>query len=229
MWKPAELGLALLLLASQTAWPQDATQFWPELDVYLQKGERVRLLFAGAGYLGEQSSGNSAVASYLEIALRPLLRRELRDDQDVFRKRYLTFRAGYRYSKKLSSTEPNWERRAVAEVTGRYPLPLGLLLSDRNRGDFRSIRGAPFSMRYRNRLWLDRDVQLGSLVLTPFVYEELYYDTRYSAWARNRTAIGVQIPVGPRVQIQPYIFRQNDTRSTPRHTDAAGLTLSLFF
>jgi hypothetical protein len=38
----------------------------------------------------------------------------------------------------------------MVETTTRWPLPWKLVIADRNRGDFRFIRGQPFSTRYRN-------------------------------------------------------------------------------
>jgi hypothetical protein len=84
-------------------------------------------------------------------------------------------------------------------------------------------------MRYRNRLWAERDLNLGRLVFTPYVYDEVFYDTRYSAWTTNRTAIGLQFPTGPHVVIEPYVLRQNDQRATPKHVNAFGFTLNLYF
>jgi hypothetical protein len=82
---------------------------------------------------------------------------------------------------------------------------------------------------YRNRLRLDRDCRLGNFAFTPYVYDEIFYDSQYDAWNRNRYAIGVQVPSGAHVVIEPYFLRLNDSRSTPRHVNAFGLTLNLYF
>jgi len=44
------------------------------------------------------------------------------------------------------------ENRAIAETTARYPLPGKIVIADRNRGDFRFIKGQGFSDAVRNRL-----------------------------------------------------------------------------
>ena len=66
------------------------------------------------------------------------------------------------------------------------------MLKDRNRGDFRFVQGRPFSARYRNRLWVKDDVILGKVAVTPYVYDEIFFDGRYGAWTANRVAFGMQ-------------------------------------
>ena len=64
-------------------------------------------------------------------------------------------------------------------------------MADSSRGELRFIGGQPFSTRYRNKLQLERDFSFGSLVFTPYLNGQLYYDTRYEVWNRNRYSAGV--------------------------------------
>jgi hypothetical protein len=153
----------------------------------------------------------------------------LRQRDDVFRRRFLTFRAGYQYTTSFVNNDSSSENRGIVESTARYPLWAKIVVSDRNRGEFRFIRGQPFSMRYRSRLTVEHDFRLGRFVCTPYVYDEVFYDTRYDAWNRNRYAAGVQIPAGPHMLVEPYFLRQHDTRTTPRYINVLGLTLDLYF
>jgi hypothetical protein len=107
-------------------------------------------------------------------------------------------------------------------------LPWLLVISDRNRGEVRFIQGQPFSTRYRNRLRLARDVQYGWFNCTPYVYDEIFYDTRYDQWTRNQYALGTQFPVSPHVILEPYYLRQNSRHSTYPHIDAFGFKLNLY-
>jgi hypothetical protein len=103
------------------------------------------------------------------------------------------FSAGYpQYRTSFVNADSTSENRGIVEFTSRFSLPGELVLADRNRAEFRFIKGQPFSTRYRNRL-------------------------------------GVQVPSGAHVVIEPYILRQNDSRSTPPHVDALGITLNLYF
>lgn len=102
-------------------------------------------------------------------------------------------------------------------------------MTDSSRGDLRFISGQPFSTRYRNKLQLERDFCFGPLVFTPYLNGQLYYDTRYDIWNRNRYSAGVQIPAGQHLVLETYYLRQNDNRSTTPHVNAVGLTFNLYF
>jgi hypothetical protein len=82
---------------------------------------------------------------------------------------------------------------------------------DSSRGDLRFIRGQPFSTRYRNKLQLERDFSFGSLAFTPYLNGQLYYDTRYDVWNRNRYSAGVEVPAGKHLVLETYYLRQNDS------------------
>jgi hypothetical protein len=67
-----------------------------------------------------------------------------------------------------------------------------MLLSDRNRLDLRWVNSV-FSWRYRGRLTLEREFHVGEKrALTPYTSGELYYDSRFEIWNRNRYAFGLQ-------------------------------------
>lgn len=220
-----------------SAWAVDAAdqntrnEVWPELGIYAQQGPMFRLEFVDFAR-GNQSThewtGDFAI--YIEAALKPVLRRELRERPDVFRNKYLTFRAGYRYRTNLTENNVASENRIVLEVTSKYRLPWQFVISDRNRGDFRFVKGQPFSTRYRNRLWLEHDIKHGWLDCTAYVYDEIFYDARYDRWAApNQYAAGVKFPVGPYVVLEPYYLRQNRRPSNPPNLNALGFKVNLYF
>ncbi len=204
-------------------------QFWPELGIYVQQGEIFRLGFV------DSASSNSSTHSwdgnftlYLEAALKPVFRRELRDRADVYRNRYLTFRSGYRHRTSLTSGSTS-ENRGILDMTSRFPVGWQLMISDRNRGEFRFIKGQGFSTRYRNRLQLERDIKHGAFACTPYVYDEIFYDSRYNQWTPNRYVFGIQFPVGQHIVLDPYYLAQNGSRSNPPHIKAFGFTFNLYF
>jgi len=114
------------------------------------------------------------------------------------------------------------------------------LLSDRNREEFRVVNG-DFSFRYRNRVTLEREFLLPGRSLTPYGSVEVYHDSRFIAWNRNRLTAGVQVQlkkalpllrlVTPRKQVilDVYYTEQNDSRSQPHHLHAIGIALGLHF
>lgn len=62
------------------------------------------------------------------------------------------------------------------------------MLSDRNRVDFRWVNDK-FSVRYRNRLTLEREFTIGERSYTPYASIEAYYDSR--SQPQHLNAIGV--------------------------------------
>jgi hypothetical protein len=208
---------------------QSTDEIRPELGIYIQQGPVLRVELIDS-FRANQSTHdwNGDFAVYVQIALKPVFHRELRKDPDVFRNKYLTLRAGYRYQTSLTSGRGGSENRGILELTSRYRLPWQLVISDRNRADFRSIKGQPFSMLYRNRLRLERDVRHGWLNCTPYVYDEIFYDTRYDRWTPNRYVLGAEFPVGQHVVLEPYYLRQDSSRSNPPHINAFGFKLNLY-
>jgi hypothetical protein len=147
----------------------------------------------------------------------------------VYRNKYLTMRGGYRYQTGLSGASTNTGNIGILEITSRYRLPGQLVISDRNRGEFRFIKRQSFYTRYRNRLQLERDIQYHWLKFTPYVYDEIFYNSRYAQWTPNRYAMGIQFPVGRHVILEPYYMRQNSSHSNPPHINALGFKLNLYF
>ena len=144
-----------------------------------------------------------------------MFRRELRQRDDLFNKRFLSFQAGYQYLSSLVSGTPYLEHRWVVDCTTRYPFAWNVILFDRSRGEMRFIRGQPFSTRYRNKLQAERDdFAIGHLAYTPYLDGEVFYDTRYGARSQNRYSAGVQIPAGSHVVLDTYFLRKNQNRST---------------
>ena len=139
-----------------------------------------------------------------------------------------------------SNDDPFKEHRFLTEQTLRKQLPGDMVLSDRNREDFRVVNG-DFSFRYRNRLTLEREFHLFSgRNITPYVSGEIFYDTRYSTFNRNRFAVGIQHALrrGPlrkmllhkrQIVLDLYFMRQNDSRAEGRHVNAIGAALSFYF
>jgi hypothetical protein len=234
MTGPARLRFVVLCILSGVAGgtvapAQDSnTELRPELNVYVQLQPIIRIQFSNS-FFGDLDEDNwrSNSTIWVESALKPVLRRRLRVQPDVYRERYLTFRVGYRYRADLGGG-PH-ENRLLVETTSRYPLPAHFLISDRNRGEFRFVQNRAFSTRYRNRLRLEYDYQAKRFEATPYIDIEFFYDTRYDAWARRQYELGLQLPINKRVMLEPYYLRQDNTVSSPPHLNAIGFKLNLYF
>ena len=228
------LSLALLSPFSISLFAQEngstRDEFWPELDAFIKLNDQFRLFLLASRTKAEEFDYTEAMFGvHLDFGLKPRIRIAMRD-LDATKMQYLSFRVGYRYNRSINDNEnPFREHRPILELTPRYPLPARMLLSDRNRLDLRWVNSL-FSWRYRNRLTLEREFHIGEKhALTPYTSGELYYDSRFEIWNRNRYAFGLQTTFSKRFMVDTYYMRQNDSRSEPHHVNAFGLVLNLFF
>src|SRR5882762_2363300 len=112
-------------------------ELWTELDVYVPVNEKVRLFFLFTITKSEETRNN--------------LEGQFGAHVDYTVNKRFVLRVGYRYGFSLTEEDPFKEHLPLVEQTLRQPLPLKILLSDRNREEFRFVNG-DFSFRYRNRL-----------------------------------------------------------------------------
>ena len=225
---------ALLALVAGCAFTQAAQntkdEFWPEGDIYINYGLRIRSVVIDSFNQDRETKDRQGTFSYLlDFATNPVFRRELRGHEDVFRQRLLSFRAGYQYTTSFVNSDPSSVKSIIAESTWRAPLPGKFVISDRNRGELRFTSGEPFSMRYRQRIWIERDLKLGPVVFTPFVFDEIYYDISKSAWVPNQYAAGLQIPLGMHLVLEPSCLSRSDRLATPQYVNAIHLRFDFYF
>jgi len=207
-------------------------EFWPEVDVYIRVKPKVRLYLLGTVSKSVED-GELRNAQGFEAQIGAHI--------DYIPNDHVILRAGYRYGTSVGdSDDPFEEHRLLTEQTLRKMLPGELLLSDRNREDFRFVNG-DFSFRYRNRVTIEREFHLfKQRTITPYVSGEIFYDTRYDIWNRNRFAVGIQQSLrrGPlrrmllperQVILDLYYMRQNDSRSETQHVNGIGAALAFYF
>ena len=229
------LFLFVFVIGTQPAKAQQSVtrnEFWPEIDVYIDVKPKVRLYLLGTisksvedGEIRNAQGFESQIGAHV----------------DYIPNDHIILRAGYRFGTSVGDAdEPYKEHRLLTEQTLRKLLPGELLLSDRNREDFRFVNG-DFSFRYRNRVSIEREIDLfKGRTITPYVSAEIFYDTRTSAWNRNRFAAGFQQSLrrGPlrkmllpkrQVILDLYFMRQNDSRSETQHVNAIGAALAFYF
>lgn len=199
-------------------------QWWPELDTYLRVNKKTRLSFFAKRSTDGSDYDSVSIGPNLDFYLKPL-RKRVRSN-DATKDKYLIFRIGYRY---LGNASGPSENRGIVQFTGRAPLPWSMLLSDRDRADLRWVGGRKFSWRYRNRLTLERSVRIGRVGVTPYVRGEIFYISRYGTWSRNSYSFGMEMPLGRRMQAEPYFERENQSRTSPQHVNALGVKFSLHF
>ena len=201
-------------------------EIWPEVDVFILLRPKLRLFFMSALTKVEETKDN------LEGSVQASL--------DYLPNQRIILRNGYRYGFSLTGKDPFKEHRIIFEQTFRQPIPLDILVSDRNREEIRIVNGET-SARYRNRLTLEREFHIGRFAPVPYGSVEVFYDNRFDTWNRNRLNVGVQIPlkrgfplvtlIDPKRQVilDLYFSRQNDSRSSPTHIQAVGIAVNLYF
>ncbi|MCM3903572.1 MAG: DUF2490 domain-containing protein [Pyrinomonadaceae bacterium] len=201
-------------------------QIWPEVDIYIPLNEKFRLFFLATTTKNEETRDNTEgqVGAHVDYQLN----------------KKVSLRAGYRYAFSLGGSDPYKEHRIIFEQTLRQPLPLQVLFSDRNREDLRWVNGE-FSARYRNRVTLEREFKVLNRPVTPYGSAEVFYDSRFNAWSRNRLTVGAQFSfkrgaplislIHPKKQLvlDVSLARQNDSRSQPSHVRALGIAFSIYF
>lgn len=165
---------------------------------------------------------------HLDITLKPIFRPQLRR-ADWERDRYLWLRVGYRLVGSLDGDgEGVEEHRGILEGTTRAPLAWDVWLVNRVRVDLRDLDGS-FSTRFRYRLGIEREVTLAGITMVPYVQAEVFYDTRFGSWNRQRYQAGAEIELTEHVRIEPYYARQDDQRSSPAHVNRIGFVLKLYY
>jgi len=216
---------AVAVVGQQSADVRD--EFWPELDIYVPINDKYRLIFTGTVSKARET--------------RDSFEGQLGAHLDHFFNDRITLRVGYRYGFSLGSNDKFREHRNVTEESICKKIKGSILLTDRNRQDWRWVDG-DFSFRYRNRLTAEKEFRLGDRPITPYGSAEIFYDTRFSTFNRYRFASGVQIALRKIRSNEPlllilrkervldiYYLRQVDTRSEPRHVNTIGISFAIHF
>jgi Protein of unknown function (DUF2490) len=143
---------------------------------------------------------------------------------NVPRMHRLLLRLGYSYTAGADG-EPA-TNALTADATWRMTIPWELLLSDRNRFNL-NFTGGDFDPRYRNRIQLERNVDLGELALNPYAYGEFFYDFDQGAWIKIRATAGIDFQLWKRFVPEVYFQRDFNSGSTG-DVNGVGLVLKIY-
>jgi hypothetical protein len=221
---------ALLIVSFGMPARAQSKQFWPEVGTFVKLNDKMRFYFLATTVKESRETTEGEFGPNFDFYLKPLRHKKklglFRLDES--KNRYLMVRVGYHYIHPYSGDNPD-EQRGVLEATARYPLVSGILVSDRNRMDFRFV-GVEYSWRYRNRLTVEREFSIGRFRFAPYVRAEAYYDSRFDKWNRTALTAGSVFPITKRFELEGYYEHQNDSGGSPnRQVNAAGAVLSLYF
>ncbi len=224
----AAILLVVLAFCSASLSQTSVSEFWPQINTQIQLPKHFRT----TGYVGVQ---NSEAFPYQQIFAGANLgyqwRRISKDhliNADSDKEHTLVFAAGYEYLHTLNSGKLKDESRGLLQGTlARRPWS-PLLITDRNRVEFRWVNGA-YSTRYRNMLTFNYDLKVHRHHFTPYGAAEVYYDGGKGSWNEEQYTAGLEWPFLRVFTMQTYYLRQHCTTCNPVNVNAAGLNLNFFF
>ena len=241
-WPPIDVknmaaGLCVLIVIfAATPLPAQETenQFWPEVDVFVRLSGKTRFFLVGSATRNRDINAFSdgQLGGYLDFYVFPLFlgkdRRVGRRDKDESRTRSLMIGAGYL----LDRTAPENRDRSIVhmptiEAHMRMEAPGKILLSDRNRSDFRIVNG-DYRPRYRNRIKGERPFTIGRVDLNPYSSFEVFYDWHSKRVDRLRYSAGMEWTLTRHVTLEGYYMRQHNRISGDR-VNGIGAVVQWYF
>lgn len=218
--------LAAGVVRAQT--PAAETEVWPKVSASFDLRPQTRLQVFGQLQNGEDFPYIQwNVGAMVSYRMKRILHRDQPgiDDEDEHR---LVVGAGYEYLQTTQSDKTKRENRIVVQGTGRHRPGAGILLTDRNRLEFRWVNGV-YDFRYRNKLALNRALRVSKFRFTPYASGELFWDRNHHSWNENQYSFGVQFPYKKSLMLDTYYLHQNCTTCSQQHINVLGLTLNLYF
>ena len=195
--------------------PIGDTQLWPEIQATIELNRRASLVLFGTVRPGRNLTANVDDQAGVGFSFKL--------------SKYLTVSPLYRYI--VTSPAPHrhlHEHRFFCDTTIRIPLGAGFAIADRNRTELRNVEGV-ISERYRQRLMFERKFNFGEHEVTPYIAEEVFYDSRFHHWTRNRVNIGARLPLAKHLALDCYYLYQHDERLRPYKVHAVNIRFNLDF
>jgi hypothetical protein len=222
------VALAAAMIAPCT-WAGDRHEYEPELDAYYKFSDRMRLfLLADTTKTESVDALKNEVGAHLDLTLKRDFRERLHL-ADWARAHNVWVRVGYRQLRTWDGQrEDVSEQRGLLELTIRMGLADKFFVAQRLGFDQRDLSGET-SQRYRYRLDLEREYTVMHTVLVPYARAEFFYDTRYSAWSRQRYQMGSEIDMGKHWRLEPYYAVDLDSQPQDVQTDRVGLILKFYW
>src|SRR3974390_3256130 len=222
------LTLAVVLAALPFAAGAQTFEVPPEIDAYYRFNPNLRAYFQAKDTREGGEPTTAEIGPSLDFHMKSLqkLVEIAKFDLDESKSQLLLFSVGYRYLPTPGEPPTN---RFEPYVTIHLPSPGRLLLSDRNRADL-DWKSGSFSWRYRNRIDVERPMQIHSYHLSPYVSAEFWYTSQYSKWSTTSIFAGCIFPLGKHVGFNPYYEHENNTGKSPnQQLNQLGLILNLWF
>ncbi len=221
------ISLILAIPTPVVAQTQTTSEFWPTLNAKFRLHDKWRALAFAGLKKGEENEYQQLNAGFGVGRQLKLIRKPHPENADTDKEHTFVLGGGYeRLQTFQSGTMSNENRMALQATSGFRPLSR-LLLSDRNRIEFRWTDSG-YSTRYRNNMQALYDVIIHEFHFSPYGSAEFFYDGAKGEWSREQYTAGIEWPIGHKMTLQTYYLRQNNV-SNPEHLNVGGLTLNLNF
>lgn len=230
-----KLGFVLLLLAAgepvTAQLGRNSQEVWPSIDAYLRLNSRWRLYATTAATkMDESSYADGAFGIFADhFTFSPrLVQKFVPGRADSLPGKFLWLRFGYQYSATPPSSEdPFKENMLVTEANARYYMPWKMLMTLKNRFDWR-FKNGDFNLRYRPRLSIERDLKTEYLMFTAYGFVEYFGNFGNGQVDKVRTQLGVEIKVTKRMNYEVFWNHQFEHLPEVQAVDAFGMTLKLY-
>ena len=141
---------------------------------------------------------------------------------------YLWLRVGYAHSStRKDAVDPYEESTLVTEANLRFHLPYSILLTNKNRVDFRFVDG-DFTPRYRIKATFEKDMRTDYLQFTPYIYGEYFLDFTNSSGNKSRLCGGAELRVAKHMNFETYILYQFRDAGNVQDLTAVGIVLKFY-
>ena len=227
-----KLFLVLLPLIPATCLSQLITkteEFWPEVNAYYKFNDKFRLFATASGTKQQTSYSEGAIGVFLDYFTYPFINFLRPHHNEGLPKKYLWLRVGYQYSRSPPEAEnPFHENTFVTEANGRFDLGWDVLMTVRNRFDWR-FKSDGFFVRYRPKIYIEKDFHTEYLFFTPYLFGEYFGNFGNSSINKFRTQLGVEIKVSRTIGYETYWNHQFANSPDVSKVDAYGMSLKLYF
>ncbi len=203
-------------------------QFLPEIDTYFRLSPLARVSFQAKQTREGGDPTQVEIGPSVDFYLKPWikLRSATTGDLDDAKQRALVLSAGYRV---LPSPSTSTVQRMELVGTSNFPVKGSILVSDRNRMDLDWQNGG-FEWRYRNRLSLERPLNVNAYHPRIYARAEEFYESQYQKWSTTALYAGSTLPLGLRLDLSPYYCHQNNTGKKPnQQQNQLGLIANFYF
>jgi Protein of unknown function (DUF2490) len=204
-------------------------EVWPSIDVYYRINPKYRIYGTMGGTKIEESSyTDGAIGVFIDHFTYPFTNIFRPNHAEGLPERFLWLRAGYQYTATPPSSEdPFKESMIVTEANYRFNLPFDILLTTRNRVDWRFNSG-DFNARYRPKLVLDKDLHTEYLTFTASGFAEYFLNFGNSAVNRLRVQLGIEIKVFKHINYEVFWNHQFANLPEIQKVDAFGMCLKIY-